>query len=107
MLKQGTGTTTPAGRFAFHLLAAMDEMLADLISEGPSEGLESARARGRAGGRKPKLTTRQAEVACGMYDETGADGRPTVAEITVMALAEDPQWCLANFPTWLVVRLSG
>ena len=44
-----------------------------------------------------------------MYDETGADGRPkyTVAEITVMALAEDPQWCLANFPTWLVVRLSG
>ena len=83
MLKQGTGTTTPAGRFAFHLLAAMDEMLADLISEGPSEGLESARARGRAGGRKPKLTTRQAEVARGMYDETGADGRPkyTVAKI--------------------------
>ena len=48
VLKQGTGTTTPAGRFAFHLLAAMDEVLADLISEGPSEGLESARARGRA-----------------------------------------------------------
>jgi len=61
----------------------MDEMLADLISEGTREGLESARARGRTGGRKPKLTARQAGVARGMYDETGADGRRkyTVAEI--------------------------
>ena len=33
---------------------------------------------------------------------------PPVAELlAVMALAEDPQWCSANFPTWLVVRLSG
>ena len=72
VLKQGIDTTTPAGRFTFHVLAAMDEMLADLISEGTREGLESARARGRVGGRKPKLTTRQAEVARGMYDETGA-----------------------------------
>ena len=83
VLKQGIDTTTPAGRFTFHVLAAMDEMLADLISEGTREGLESARARGRAGGRKPKLTARQAEVARGMYAETGSDGkrRYTVAEI--------------------------
>ena len=31
VLKQGIDTTTPAGRFTFHVLAAMDEMLADLI----------------------------------------------------------------------------
>jgi DNA invertase Pin-like site-specific DNA recombinase len=49
VLKQGIDTT-PAGRFTFHVLAAMDEMLADLISEGTREGLESARARGRVGG---------------------------------------------------------
>jgi DNA invertase Pin-like site-specific DNA recombinase len=65
VLKQGIDTTTPAGRFTFHVLAAMDEMLADLISEGTREGLESARARGRVDGRKPKLTARQAEVARG------------------------------------------
>jgi hypothetical protein len=72
-----------AGRFTFHVLAAMDEMLADLISEGTKEGLASARARGRAGGRKPKLSARQAEVARGMYAETGSDGkrRYTVDEI--------------------------
>ena len=47
VLKQGTGTTTLAGRFTFHVLAAMDEMLADLISEATKEGLESARVPGR------------------------------------------------------------
>ncbi|WP_433722111.1 recombinase family protein [Nocardia sp. CA-129566] len=51
VLEQGIDTTTPAGRFLFHVLAAMDEMTADLISEGTREGLESARARGRVGGR--------------------------------------------------------
>ena len=83
VLEQGIDTATVAGRFTFHVLAAMDEMLADLISEGTKEGLASARARGRAGGRKPKLTARQAEVARGMYAETGSDGkrRYTVDEI--------------------------
>jgi DNA invertase Pin-like site-specific DNA recombinase len=83
VLKQGIDTTTPAGRFTFHVLAAMDEMLADLISEGTREGLESARTRGRVGGRKPKLTARQAEVADGMYEEKGDDGKRkyAVAEI--------------------------
>jgi DNA invertase Pin-like site-specific DNA recombinase len=83
VLKQGIDTTTPAGRFLFHVIGAMDEMLADLISEGTLEGLEAARARGRTGGRKPKLTARQVTVARQMYDEKGADGkrRYTVAEI--------------------------
>ena len=83
VLKQGIDTTTPAGRFLFHVIGAMDEMLADLISEGTLEGLEAARARGRTGGRKPKLSTRQVGVARQMYDEQGADGkrRYTVAEI--------------------------
>ena len=83
VLKQGIDTTTPAGRFLFHVIGAMDEMLADLISEGTREGLEAARARGRTGGRKPKLTTRQAGVARQMYDEKSSDGKRkyTVAEI--------------------------
>jgi DNA invertase Pin-like site-specific DNA recombinase len=61
----------------------MDEMLADLISEGTREGLQAARARGRTGGRKPKLTDRQATIARQMYEEKSADGKRkyTVAEI--------------------------
>lgn len=73
VLKQGIDTTTPAGRFLFHVIAAMDEMTADLISEGTLEGLESARARGRTGGRPPALTELQVSKAREMYEER--DGR--------------------------------
>ncbi|BCK57025.1 recombinase family protein [Nocardia wallacei] len=38
VLKQGIDTTTPAGRFLFHVIAAMEGMTADLISEGTLEG---------------------------------------------------------------------
>ena len=75
VLEQGIDTTTPAGRSLFHVIGAMDQMLADLISEGTRQGLETARARGRTGGRKPKLTQRQAAVAQQMYDDKGEDGK--------------------------------
>ena len=39
----------------FHLLGAIDEFQRELIVEGTREGLAAARARGRTGGRKPKL----------------------------------------------------
>ena len=47
------------------------------------DGLSAARARGRTGGQKPKLTPRQARIAQEMYNETSADGRRryTVAQI--------------------------
>ncbi|WP_072691716.1 recombinase family protein [Rhodococcus marinonascens] len=84
VLKQGIDTTTPAGRFLFHVIAAMDEMTADLISEGTLEGLESARARGRVGGRPPALTELQVFKAREMYDERDDRGKRkyTVAQIS-------------------------
>ncbi len=85
VLKQGIDTTTPAGRFLFHVIGAMDEMLTDLISEGTREGLEAARARGRTGGRRPKLTARQAAIARQMYDDKGPDNK---RKYTVTQIAE-------------------
>jgi len=83
VLEQGIDTSTRAGCFLFHVLGAMDEMLADLISEGTRKGLEAARARGRAGGRKPKLNERQLTIAQQLYDDKGEDGKRkyTVTEI--------------------------
>jgi DNA invertase Pin-like site-specific DNA recombinase len=53
------------------------------MSERTMDGLAAARARGRTGGQKPKLTPRQARIAQAMYDEIGDDGtrRYTVAQI--------------------------
>ena len=53
------------------------------MSERTLDGLAAARARGRTGGQKPKLTPRQAKIARDMYEETDPDGRSvrTVAQI--------------------------
>jgi len=48
-------TSTPTGRFTFHILAALAEMERSLIRERTLAGLAAATARGRKSGRKPKL----------------------------------------------------
>jgi DNA invertase Pin-like site-specific DNA recombinase len=58
-ITEGIDTTTPAGRFFFHVLAALAQMERELIRERTMAGLAAARARGRKGGRKPKLTPKQ------------------------------------------------
>ena len=52
-LTDSIDTTTPAGRFFFHVMAALAEMERDLIRERTRAGLEAARARGKKGGRRP------------------------------------------------------
>ncbi|MGH3237977.1 MAG: recombinase family protein, partial [Streptosporangiaceae bacterium] len=83
VLRQQIDTTTPAGRLVFHVLGAIDEFQRELIAEGTREGLDAARARGRTGGRKPKLNERQAATIRRMYQAAGPDGKRlhTVAEI--------------------------
>lgn len=77
VLDQGIDTSTPTGRFTFHVLSALSEMEADLIRERTRDGLDAARARGRRGGRKAKLTPAQAEQVRKLY----AAREMTVAEI--------------------------
>jgi DNA invertase Pin-like site-specific DNA recombinase len=83
VLKQQIDATTPTGRLVFHVLGAIDEFQRELIIEGTREGLDAARACGRTGGRKPKLTARQAATVRRMYQAVGPDGKRqhTVAEI--------------------------
>jgi DNA invertase Pin-like site-specific DNA recombinase len=68
-VSDGIDTSTPAGRFYFHILAALAEMERDLIRERVQAGLTAARARGRMGGRQPKLTPKQVAQARKMLDE--------------------------------------
>lgn len=62
-LTDGIDTSTPAGRFFFHMMAALAEMERDLIRERTNAGLAAARARGRLGGRKPKLDAAKLDAA--------------------------------------------
>ena len=56
-------TTTPAGKLAFGIFAALAEFERELISERTTAGLASARARGRKGGRPFKMTPRKLRLA--------------------------------------------
>jgi DNA invertase Pin-like site-specific DNA recombinase len=75
VLSQGIDTSTPAGRMFFHILGAIAEFERSLIVERTRDGLEAARARGRVGGRKKALRSRQVDLAQRMYDELGPDGK--------------------------------
>jgi DNA invertase Pin-like site-specific DNA recombinase len=56
-------TTTAGGKFIFGIFAALAEFERELICERTKAGLESARARGRTGGRKFGLTKAQVRLA--------------------------------------------
>ena len=70
-------TSTAQGRFFFHVMAALAEMERDLIRERTNAGLAAARARGRKGGRPPKLTARQLDHARRLL----ADPNTTMIEV--------------------------
>lgn len=60
-------TSTPTGRFFFHVMAAMAELEREIIVERTKAGLVSARARGRKGGR-PTVDTKKVALAVKMYE---------------------------------------
>ena len=62
-LTDSIDTSTPSGRFFFHVMASLAEMERELIVERTRAGLEVARQLGRKGGRKPKMTASKIESA--------------------------------------------
>ena len=64
-------TSSAAGKLVFHVFAALAEFERNLIRERTRAGLVAARARGRSGGRRPKLTPQQVkEIKQLMSDPT-------------------------------------
>ncbi|MBM7460785.1 recombinase family protein [Rhodococcus coprophilus] len=61
-------TTTAGGKLIFSIFGALAEFERNLIRERTSAGLTAARARGRIGGRPPKMTTKKIKQAKLMRD---------------------------------------
>ncbi len=76
-LTESLDTSTPGGRFFFHVMAALAELERDLTLERTRAGLAAARARGARPGRKPGLTADQVIAARAML----ADPALTVAKV--------------------------
>lgn len=78
-LTDSIDTSTPMGRFFFHVMGALAEMERELIVERTRAGLAAARAEGRVGGRRPKLSNEQWAQAGRLI--AGGQSRQSVAII--------------------------
>lgn len=79
-LQDQIDTTTPHGKFTFHVFAALSEFERDIIRERTKAGLAAARARGRKGGR-PKGLTKKAQHTAIIAEKLYLEGELTVREI--------------------------
>ncbi len=68
VLEQGIDTATAEGRAMFGMLSVLAELQRELIVANTRDGLPAARARGRTGGRRPKLSPSQARHIQELYD---------------------------------------
>lgn len=82
-LKEAIDTSTPGGKFQFHLFGAFAEFEKDLIRSRTQEGLRAAKARGRQGGR-PRVKRNQVEAAWKLY----RSGQPVKELSRVFAIGE-------------------
>lgn len=78
-LTDSIDTSTPAGRFFFHVMSALADMERELIVERTRAGLAAAREQGRIGGRRRVMTTEVVE-RCRRMLGTGAT-RQQVADV--------------------------
>jgi DNA invertase Pin-like site-specific DNA recombinase len=89
-------TATSEGRLLFNMLGAFAQFERELIRDRVVAGLTAARARGRKGGRRPKLAPDQQQLACQM----AASGIPitTIAQ-TLHCARHTVYKALAQVPT--------
>lgn len=70
VLEQNIDTSTSEGKFLLNVLSAVAELERDMIVARTKQGLAAAKAKGRIGGRKPKLSKLQIDQVRDFY-ETG------------------------------------
>lgn len=76
-LQEQVDTTTAGGKLVFHVFGALAEFERELIRERTAAGLKAARARGRVGGRRKRMTPEQIRQASLLMANPNCD----VAEI--------------------------
>ena len=84
-ITEGIDTSTSTGKFMFHIMASLAEFQRDIIRDSTKAGLESARARGKKGGRK-RLATSKVKTALELYDSK----KYSLSEIEEMANISRP-----------------
>ncbi len=82
-LTESFDTTTAAGRLIFHFFAALTQFELEVNRERTMIGLSHARARGRLGGRKPKLSAQQARQVRLLWADKSTTKKEIAAQYNV------------------------
>lgn len=93
-ITDGIDTTSPAGRFFFHVMASLAQMERELLIERTKAGLMVAKKRGRVGGRRRTMTPSKVEAAKKLL----AEGMPPreVAQNLGVSIPTLYRWCPAS-----------
>lgn len=83
-LTDSIDTSTPAGRFFFHVMSALAEMERELIVERTRAGLAAAREQGRVGGRR-RVMTEEVVEQCRRMLENSATRQQVAGKTTAKA----------------------
>jgi DNA invertase Pin-like site-specific DNA recombinase len=67
-LTESIDTRTSGGKLVFHIFGALAEFEREIIRERTKAGLEAARARGRHGGPRYKLSPKQVDIARQLWE---------------------------------------
>jgi DNA invertase Pin-like site-specific DNA recombinase len=85
VIEQQINTKSAEGRFYFTMIAAVSELERAYLVARTKDGLASARARGRLGGRKPKLSEAQKKQVKKLYDAKELTVREIAALFSITA----------------------
>jgi DNA invertase Pin-like site-specific DNA recombinase len=85
-ITENIDTTSPAGRMMMQMIGCFAEFERAMIRERTSAGLDQARAEGRVGGRRPKLSPSQRSDVV----ENIISGRKTAAQMARLYSVSEP-----------------
>ncbi|MDR1368824.1 MAG: recombinase family protein [Dysgonamonadaceae bacterium] len=84
-ITESLDTSSPIGKFVFHMMCGISEMERNVISERTCAGLSSARELGRVGGRRPGLSKQAKETARKarlLYEQNLIDKKYSMARLS-------------------------
>lgn len=96
MIDQPIDTTTPSGRLLFAIVGAIAEFERSLIIERTNDGLATARAAGRTGGRPKVMTEDRQRIAAAMLAEMPPRSFQAIADVLGVSRLSVARWVRAQ-----------